>query len=392
MLTGRMLLADRTAGRDIRISGTGAVHLEPVRRRATLFIRRTSPTAATGRLHDRPPDASLRAPDLDLEACRDIVAGLGPHAAAKIRTIVGTREYRDGRGLSFLYRSAWHDVVVGLAPLASATETPPTAEAAYVADGTPTAAKVPWLLADLATELRQRCAAAQSADPASVSHWKDEPGASRPRAQPPPARAVLPVVLAPAVAGVLMHELIGHVIEELPPRAGPLLVGPRNFNVRAYHPRRRGYDDEGTAVADAAVVRSGTLQAPHPFGGLSQAAWHRGWPQARCTHLTVAPAEATSALFARAVGGLVATATSGAELLGRYAVLRVSAAAWLPDRHPATAFLLRIGLSTLPELLAGIGDDTRPGRAGYCVRGDQPLVSQVRTPSLLLVGAAVDRA
>lgn len=207
-----------------------------------------------------------------------------------------------------------------------------------------------------------------------------------------------PLVLAPSVAAVLLHELIAHIAEDLPSGAPALCIGPPDLDVLAYHPRVGGIDDEGAPAGQTLLVEGGMLrrgvngtnraaQIGGEPDGLAQAAWHRAPPQARCTHLKVQASGRDR--FEMPASGILCVATSGAELVGRTAYLGISIARRLGISGPSdylAPFIVSVELHQLVNHLTAIDAATERSRGGICVKGNQALPTEILAPTLLLEG------
>jgi predicted Zn-dependent protease len=332
----------------------------------------------TVRLRPGPVDHDLPVPHTNIAHWHSVLVArtkcrraLRPSAViVSFNLTLGRRQYLDGEGLSFESQAFWCHLWM---------RTNEGGGVQHLADGTSHLDEVPRLIADMADELTDRAVT----DPT-----------------PLPTNPVPTLVLTPTVAAVLLHELVGHVAEDLLIGAPPLRVGPDRLAITAHHPRMEGVDDEGIPVGTVPIVADGMLSGPvldrrrardsvGPSAGIAQASWHQGPPRARCTHLWVAPGEPTDSMLAGIGEAVLCVGTSGAELVGRHAVLGVSAAVLTRDGQAARwlrPFHLGVDLDHLAKHLVAVGDDVRAGRAGLCVRGEQALPTRVWTPTLVLEG------
>ncbi len=379
MTTRRWLrLTDHTAAVRVHLSTHGPPRVTSPEYRATQCEVTYERKATTVRLRPQPFDHRLPFSHPDVSRWNSaLAAGAKSQIADSQITVtasliftLGRRHYSDGEGLSFQHQTRWCHLWIRAVCCRGAH---------HLTDGTPCLEEVPALLADMVGELTERATAVSA---------------------PLPAHPIRALVFTPTVAAVLVHELIGHVAEELPTDNYPLRLGSDRFVVTAHHPRVEGFDDEGVPAGVVPVVVGGMLSAPvldslraRDEGGaptgLAQAPWHQGPPRARCTHLRVAPSESTDSLLAGIGHAVLCSGTSGAELVGRHAVLGVSSAALLRDGQPTQRlrpFHIGIDLADLADHLVAVGDDVRPGRAGQCVKGGHALMTRVLTPTLVLQG------
>lgn len=366
MMDSTAHFSDQTVTRTIRADGDTPVTMGVPEVRSTRCVLVRRETEIDTSICDVTPDKDMDPPRVDTDWCHTALRRIDGSLAAEITAISGRRRYSNSDGVSFDSQSIWYQATVRGRSRQSSSP-----DITHITDGSAVASELPAMLSELTREAADRLAS---------------------EVRTLPARSRVPFVLAPAAAAVFLHEMVGHVAEELSAGQDPLRLGPPELQVTAYHPRQGGFDDDGSPAARRPIVRQGRLAPLPPRAGLSQAAWHRGPPSTRCTHLSVEPAEPVAALMERAIGGLLITGVSGAELVGRHAVLRICMASWLGARHPRRVppFLLRVDLTTVADMLVGIGDDVRDTRAAFCTKGTQSLVTQVRTPSLLLAEATVD--
>ncbi|MCU0303293.1 MAG: TldD/PmbA family protein [Thermoanaerobaculales bacterium] len=231
----------------------------------------------------------------------------------------------------------------------------------------------------------------------------------------PPAGQQRPVVLTEGTAGVLLHELVGHLVE------GDLIADGRSplagLGGAALtdavidlvdDPRRRDLpgafdcDDEGVPARPMPLLRSGRLcgllcdrETAEVCGAEAGRGRRSDWrqpPRPRLSNLVV-PAGPHPArdLEAGVDRGLVVTRLGGATVdpgSGR-AVLRVERGFELQHgrrRRPLGPFELT---GSVTEILAGIdprvGDDPTPDwRLGWCVKDGTPLPTGSEAPTLVV--------
>jgi predicted Zn-dependent protease len=348
----------------------------PVRSRTTAFElvrlagRLTETTLGSRPAASCPPDAPAQ-----LELPEDLLrpGAAGTALTARVAVQAGVRMYDDSDGRHVEVSGDWVDVVVR----AEQVGAPPLS----VYGGTASVGQVSGLLADLADDLR-------------IVPTGPLATLSRPRAD---------LVLAPPVAAVLLHELVGHGAEELGRTRTPMVVGPSDLSVTAVFPRPGATDDEGVRTMRMPLVEAGVLTGPvldreraaregGAPAGLAQAAWHGGPPRARCTHLLVGPGTAGDDLRSSLNGGLWCTASSGAELIDGVAVVAVDRA-WRFGRgqliEPLQPFLMSVPMRDLARHLKGVGGDPVTTRPGRCVKGLQAVPTMASMPSLLLENVPV---
>ncbi|MFE7114113.1 hypothetical protein ACFU99_01640 [Streptomyces sp. NPDC057654] len=223
--------------------------------------------------------------------------------------------------------------------------------------------------------------------------------------QPPPAPAPLPdhtaLVLAPAVAGVLIHELIGHALEEgdLPPRT-PVL--PAHTRITAPPAAGRPADDEGVTTRALTLVDDGTTAlaptdrttTPHDScpAGHAWCAPHGLQPRLRLLDLTVHNPAAPHGHGAWPAATAYCTAVRGAQYHAGQALLDISHAELVTSGTAPlllAPFRLAAGhrdlaravfTTTTPALL----DKPDHAPRGACIKHGDLLPSRVQCPPLLL--------
>ncbi len=241
------------------------------------------------------------------------------------------------------------------------------------------------------------------AAPSPARRWRPEPGLK------------VPVLLRSGTAGVLLHELIGHLTEsDLVLSGDSPLAGLAGATVTAVAidiaddpcrddlPGAFSCDDEGIPAAPLPLVRAGRLvgwlcdrAGAHgldaPAGRGRRASWARP-PVARLSNLIVAPGTAEPEDLQRGLReGLLVTRIGGATvdpLSGRI-VLRVERGWELRQgrrRRPLEPFELTGGArDVLAHLEPTVGRDPSPDwRLGWCVKDGVPLPTGSEAPTLLV--------
>jgi hypothetical protein len=209
----------------------------------------------------------------------------------------------------------------------------------------------------------------------------------------PPHRAS--VLLSSAVAGAVLHELIGHAVEE-----GDLPIGravlPSGTYLTVEPARDDAVDDEGVPTRRVNLVRNGHLvRAMHDrltagrSGRPSGHSWcgpHADMPRLRLTHLRAGgPRRAVDAAHPL----LWCAGITGAVYSDGIATLHVPDAVLLTGgRDPVGPVVLRLGAEDLTRMCfvdpAGWSVADVPGRPGACVKGGDVLPSQMWSlPSLV---------
>jgi hypothetical protein len=240
-------------------------------------------------------------------------------------------------------------------------------------------------------------------EPTPGKTWEPSPGTQ------------LPVLLREGTAGVLMHELVGHMAEsdlvaaEVSPLTGLLganisAVGiditddPTRFDLAGAF----DFDDEGTPAEPIAVVRAGRFerllcdragasQLRSKAGRGRRAMWSRP-PVARLSNLVVAPGSTSPEdLEADLDHGFVVTRLGRATVdpVSSRTVLRVERGWEVRHgrrRRPLAPFDLT---GSVVEILANIdprvGSDATPDwRLGWCVKDGVPLPTGSEAPSMLV--------
>jgi len=231
----------------------------------------------------------------------------------------------------------------------------------------------------------------------------------------PPSGLAGPVLLTDGTAGILLHELVGHMVEGdlvaagRSPLAGlgganlteakiDLVDNPLRFDL----PGAFDTDDEGIPAEPVSLLRTGRLcglLCNRETAEFCEVAPGRGrrpdWrhpPVPRLSNLVV-PAGSTppETMAADLRQGLVITRLAGATVdpVSSRAVLRVERGFEIRNgrrRRPLAPFELTGGIT---EILAGIdpvvGDDPTPDwRLGWCVKDGAPLPTGSETPTLMV--------
>lgn len=246
------------------------------------------------------------------------------------------------------------------------------------------------------------------AERTDAAGWLPEPGTSR------------PVLFAEGSAGVLVHELIGHMVESDLVAAGisPLAeclgdtVGPPSLEVvddplREDLPGCFDHDDEGVPARPRTLVEEGRLlswlcdgEGARRLDCEPGRGRRGGWqhpPVPRMSNLVTAPGTTPASELERALGrGLVVTRAGAASVdpaSGRV-VLRVEEG-WEVlhgrRRRPLAPFHLAGDvLGVLSGVQREVGDDPTPAwRTGWCHKDGHPLPTGAVTPSLVVEGLEV---
>lgn len=215
-----------------------------------------------------------------------------------------------------------------------------------------------------------------------------------------PPEGTMPVVLAPGVAGIIVHELVGHPLEDdAVLRGGSWLatrtdeVAPRSL--RVVDDPRRGrvpwkFDDTGETVAPISLIEEGRVAQRIGVGRLRRSAFPEpARPRMGCTFVTTGSATADEALQGVASGLYIRRleAASIDPRSGR-AMFRVVDADLIREgsiAEPIHACLLSM---TAAQVLRGfecIADDLEFDTClGTCFKDGQPLAVSVGAPTCRL--------
>ena len=225
-------------------------------------------------------------------------------------------------------------------------------------------------------------------------------------------RGRFPVVMAPGVGGVLVHEMFGHALEARGPAAESSALmrqgdGPRSREIRIIDDPRRGRipwrrDDEGERSRAVALVDNGRLAGvlhnrttARGAGGMRTGHARRSsylvpaLPRMGCTFIA-AGNHAPESLIRETGEGLYIRrmAAASIDLASGEAMFRVSDADRIEGGRitaPLEPFVLFV---TLAETLASLG---QPGNdlqfdtcLGTCLKEHQPLAVSVGAPTVRL--------
>ncbi len=227
------------------------------------------------------------------------------------------------------------------------------------------------------------------------------------------------VVLGPAAAAVLLHEVVAHALEtdtlmmggRVESALGLELGGPL-LNVlddptNAPEPLRRSSDDEGMIAVRRWLLREGVVEQPladlfsaHHSRALMPGAARRGnrhrSPAPRSTHLELLPGESSlDDLLAGADGGLYFSEVSSGRLdplSGRFTIFlpfgrRISGGSLGdlvgPCRVSGTVSGLLGGID-------GVGRDLESAGAGWCAKNGLKLAVWASVPALRIRAAEVE--
>lgn len=210
----------------------------------------------------------------------------------------------------------------------------------------------------------------------------------------------LPIVLAPDVAGVLIHELVGHAMEEDDLRPDQQLLPP-GMDVVAEPPPGRNLDDEGISAIPHVLIASGRVSrhVRDRMGCVSVGgrptghAWaspHSSLPRLRLPNLRLqvssrAGGESAPDRFVRC------RAVRGARYFHGQALLDVATAELVSPmgQKAIRPCRLVVGPGELIELIS-LAQDQPPDAlpAGICVKNGDPLPSRTIGPELLFPSAS----
>jgi hypothetical protein len=223
---------------------------------------------------------------------------------------------------------------------------------------------------------------------------------------PAPARIVTDrepyaLLLHPAVTNVLIHELVGHgVEEETRPEA---LIGPPSLTATTSVPAGWATDDEGIPVDRRPLVVDGRLATPlgsragvrHGARcGHAQAASHARTPIPRCTHLTVD--HDVTALTGEPdtdLRRLIVCAEPGdCTFDGRNATITVRRPLYMRGGEPlgtTDSLTFRLTPQEFKDHFAGFRGPSLATPLGSCDKGDQTLLTMNTVPACLLIDMPV---
>lgn len=231
----------------------------------------------------------------------------------------------------------------------------------------------------------------------------------------PPSGLRVPVLLSGGTAGVLLHELVGHLAEsDLILSGDSPLAALADAQITAASiqiaddpgrdelPGAFSCDDEGSPARRVELVRDGCLagwicdragarQLGTEGGRGRRASWDRP-PVPRISNLIVAAGETAPEEIQRTLGeGLLVTRLGGAAVdpLSGRVVLRVERGWEIRNgrrRRPVEPFELTGGaLDVLAHIEPAVGNDPAPDwRLGWCVKDGFPLPTGSEAPSLLV--------
>ena len=229
-------------------------------------------------------------------------------------------------------------------------------------------------------------------------------------------------MLGPAAVAVLLHEAVAHALEAdtLAATGRPEAAVGLRFAAPGVHVLddpasapagvRRTVDDEGSPVCRRWLLRDGIVETPLADLRWSRAsaaflpgAGRRGSrhlpPGPRSTHLELLSGETAEAdLLAEAAGGLFLPEASRGRLdpLSGEFELCFPWARRLARREPAREIADLVGpcrlrgrVAEILERVTAIGQERRPGGAGWCAKGGQKLPVWAVAPALRLEGVEV---
>jgi len=225
----------------------------------------------------------------------------------------------------------------------------------------------------------------------------------------------LPVVFAEGTSGVLMHELVGHLLEGdiLDRGQSPLanaesaIVGPPSLSVtddptRFDLPGAFSVDDEGIQAEPIELLKGGVVcgalcdrftadRLGHTPGRGRRATWNRA-PVPRMSNLIVHPGETDPAAMENEIkNGLLVTRLGGASVDPRSGQVILRAEQGWELRHGRRRRALapfEVGgnvSAILRAIDSDLGNDSTPEwRLGWCLKAGHPLPTGSQAPTILV--------
>jgi len=244
--------------------------------------------------------------------------------------------------------------------------------------------------------------------------------ASPARSWSPPSGTRLTVLLTEGTSGVLLHELIGHLVESdlaasgMSPLASlsgaeicPPSVSIRDDPTRMDLPGGFTCDDEGVAAQPRTLVERGVLTGwlcdrlgerllHQPPGRGRRASWNHP-PVARMSNLVMEAGSEDPATLERGLTqGLVVTRVGAATVDARSGKVLLRIEAGWEVRHGrrrralAPCHLVGAVLPLLAQMDPAIGNDPKPEwRLGWCVKDGLAIPTGSEAPSVLVHGLEV---
>lgn len=239
---------------------------------------------------------------------------------------------------------------------------------------------------------------------------------ARHAAAPDPGQTA--VVLGPAAAAVLLHEAVAHALEADvlaqggdPDAAVGVEMAPEGLSVlddpeRAPETVRRSSDDEGVPVTRRWLLREGTVAQPLADSlwaggsealspGAARRAHRHAVPGPRSTHLELPVGDTAEADLLADGEGLYATEARR----GRLDPLTGTFHLELPFGRrirggsvadPVGPFRVTGTVANLLSRITAVGEEARPGGAGWCAKGGQKLAVWATTPALRIEGVQIE--
>jgi TldD protein len=226
----------------------------------------------------------------------------------------------------------------------------------------------------------------------------------------PPKSGPSTAVLAAGVAGVVVHELIGHALEGDALARGPTWIRAEDFPEAARpvtvidDPRRgRGawtLDDEGTAAQETPLIERGrpvgmlldrssaiTLGRPSTGHGRRTSFLETVLPRMGCTFIGAGDDDPSEALRTTRTGVYIRRLTAGHtdRISGRASFLVTDADRIIDGRlaEPLDAFVLELDGRESWRSIDRVGHDLAFDRCiGSCMRDGQPLAVSVGAPTI----------